>query len=170
MRKLFVILAVLAGFSVSSLAWTAAQQTRTANPAPAPAPTVDDVLKALRSDLQGNRADIVAKNITLTAEQAAKFWPMFDAYQKEQNAIMDAQLKGVLQYVDGFATLDDASALSLVNTHLTNDSRMVALRQKWLAEFQKILPAKLAARVIQIDRRLSLAVQTEISARIPLIH
>jgi len=37
-------------------------------------------------------------------------------------------------------------------------------------EFQKILPARTAARVIQIDRRLGLAAQLAISAQLPLIY
>ena len=41
----------------------------------------------------------MAKNLTLTAEQAAKFWPVFSAYQKEQNAIIDDQLKDIQKYV-----------------------------------------------------------------------
>jgi len=137
---------------------------------PAAAPSVDDVLKALRGDLQESRADIIAKNISLSSEQAAKFWPVFNNYQKEQNAIMDEQLKGIQKYVDSFQTLSDADALALINAHLTRDAQMDALRVKWLPEFQKVLPTKLAVRVIQIDRRLSLAHQIEFSARIPLVH
>ena len=53
---------------------------------------VDDVIQAMRLDLQSARADILAKNMTLTADQAAKFWPVFNAYQKEQNEIIEAQL------------------------------------------------------------------------------
>jgi hypothetical protein len=63
-----------------------AQQASTTT---ATAPTADDALKALRADLQSSRADIMARNLTLTADQAAKFWPVFSAYQKEQNAIID---------------------------------------------------------------------------------
>ena len=47
---------------------------------------------------------------------------------------------------------------------------MNALRQKWLGEFQKVLPGKLAARAMQIDLRLSLSSQVWVSSRIPLIH
>ena len=47
---------------------------------------------------------------------------------------------------------------------------MNALRQQWLGEFQKVLPGRLAARVIQVDRRISLAQQMEISSQIPLIY
>jgi len=36
----------------------------------------------------------LAKNLTLTTGHAAKFWPVFDTYQKQQNAIMHTQLNG----------------------------------------------------------------------------
>jgi hypothetical protein len=54
-------------------------------------------LVAVRADLQGERAEIIAKNLTLTSEQATKFWPLFQSYQNEQNLIMDDQLKGIQQ-------------------------------------------------------------------------
>jgi hypothetical protein len=66
--------------------------------------------------------------------------------------------------------MDDASALALMNAHFDRDARMNTLRQKYLAEFQKVLPTRLAVRAIQIDRRLSLATQMEIAAQIPLVH
>jgi Spy/CpxP family protein refolding chaperone len=151
--------------SLSALA--VAQQPQTAGAAK---PTAEDALKALRADLQSSRADLLAKNMTLTAEQAAKFWPLFEQYQKEQNVIMDAQLAGLQKYADSYEAMDDASALALMNAHFDRDARMNALRQKYLGEFQKVLPARLAARVMQIDRRLALATQMELASRIPLVH
>src|SRR6185295_2282645 len=131
---------------------------------------IEDVLKAVRSDLQGDRADIIAKNMTLNSEVAARFWPMYKDYQVEQNAIMDEQLKGIQRYIESFDTLDDAGALQLINAHLARDAKMVSLRQKWLGEFQKVVGTKIAARAIQIDRRLSLAQQMRLTAKIPLVH
>jgi Spy/CpxP family protein refolding chaperone len=151
--------------SVSALA--VAQQPQTAGAAK---PTVEEALKALRADLQSSRADVVAKNLTLSAEQAARFWPLFEQYQKEQNVVMDEQLKGIQKYVESYETMDDASAVALMNAHFDRDTKMNALRQKYLGEFQKVLPTKLAVRAIQIDRRLALATQMEISSRIPLVH
>lgn len=139
-------------------------------PASAHTPNVEEAMKAFRADLQASRADIIAKNVQLTAEQAAKFWPLFERYQKEQSAIIDAQLQGIQQYAEKFEKLDDATALSLVKAHLERDGRMNALRQQWLGEFQKVLPGRVAARVIQVDRRISLAQQMEISSQIPLIY
>jgi Spy/CpxP family protein refolding chaperone len=167
MRRTLAYLLV-ACFVVGSLqAQTPAKQVSATSPSPA---SVDSSLTAFRADMQSSRADIMAKNLSLTADQAAKFWPVFNAYQKEQNVIMDEQLKGIQQYVAGYDSLDDAAALALMKAHLDRDARMNALRQKWLGEFQKVLPGKLAARAMQIDRRLSLVAQVELASRIPLIH
>jgi len=166
-RKTLSILMAVALLSVSAFALTAARQTQ----APVTTkPPIEDVLKAVRADLQGQRADIMAKNITLTADQAAKFWPVFAKFQEEQNAIMDDQMKYIQTFVSGFDKLDDAGALAFIKGHFDRDARMNALRQKWLASFQEILPTKLAVRVIQIDRRLSLMQQMAISSQIPLVH
>jgi hypothetical protein len=83
---------------------------------------------------------------------------------------MDEQMKGIQTYVEGFEKLDDAAALGLIKAHLDRDRKMAALREKWLGEFQKVLPTKVAVRVIQIDRRISNAHQVEFSARIPLVE
>jgi hypothetical protein len=166
-RKLFAFVVVVCGLTVGAYGWQARQTPATPG---ASAPTVDDVLKAFRADLQEQRSDIIAKNVTLTADQAAKFWPAYQQYQQEQNVIMDEQLKSVQKYVDTYETLSDADAVALMDAHFDRDARMNTLRQKWLGEFQKVLPGKLAARVMQIDRRLSLVGQIEISSRIPLIH
>jgi Spy/CpxP family protein refolding chaperone len=158
---------------VACFAAASAQAQTPAQPASTTTETgakVDDVIQSMRLDLQSSRADIMAKNMTLTAEQAAKFWPVFNAYQKEQNGIIEGQLRDIKKYVESYDTLSDAGALALMQAHFTRDTKMNALRQKWLGEFQKVLPTKLAVRAMQIDRRLSLAAQTEVTSRIPLVH
>jgi len=172
-RKSLYVVATILVVSMSALTWAGAQQTPPAKPAAEALPSqasIDEVLKGMREDMQSTRAAIMAKNLTLTAAQASKFWPMFDAYQKEQNVLMDEQLKGIQKFVETFNTLDDAGAMSLLTAHLDRDTRMITLRQRYLREFQTILPTKLAVRAMQIDHRLSLVQQLEIASKIPLVH
>jgi hypothetical protein len=68
---------VLAG--ISAVAWAGAQQAR---PASTGALTVDEMLTAFRADMQSTRADLLAKNLTLSAEQAAKFWPLLSDHRR----------------------------------------------------------------------------------------
>ena len=167
MRNALMFLVATCLIGVSAGAWAVARQ---ASPSPVTPAILDEMLQAVRADLQSDRADIIAKNVTLSSGQAAKFWPLFASYQDEQNVIMDDQLKGLQRYIDNFDSLDDAGALGLINAHFERDARMNALRKKWLGEFNEILGAKLAVRVMQIDRRLSLAHQLEFATRIPLAH
>ena len=163
-RILTAAVCLLAG---SAIAWTAGQQPR---PPAASLTSIDEVLQAVRQDLQESRADIIRKNVNLTPEQGAKFWPMYESYQREQNIVMDDQLRGIQRYIETFDSLDDAGALALIKAHLERDARMVTLRQTWLPEFQRAIGTKLAVRVMQIDRRLGLAHQMQFVAKIPLAH
>jgi len=171
-RNTLRLTGLICALTVSTIVWTAAQQQQpvSATSTGTKVTTMDDVLQAIRADLQGERADIIAKNMTLTSEQAAKFWPVFEKYQSEQNVIMDDQLRGIQRYIENYDTIDDAGALALINAHFDRDARMNALRQKWFGEFQKVLGTKLAVRAMQIDRRLSLAQQMQFASRIPLSH
>src|SRR5262249_33460788 len=104
------------------------------------------------------------------ADQAAKFWPMYEKYQTEQNAIIDAQLKGTKEFVEHYANLDEAQASAYLDVLMKRDEAMLALRKKWLPEFEKVVPKTTAVRVIQIDRRLSNIGQVVLSSQIPLVR
>lgn len=131
--------------------------------------TTEQVMEQFRNDLQAAAADVMAKGLTLTAEQAAKFWPMFEAFQKEQKSIIDEQLQALAKYQETYKTMSDADALFYANSLLQRDQKIHDLRVKYLTKFQEVVPARIAARAIQLDRRLGLVGQVKISSQVPLI-
>ena len=152
-----------------SSAWSA--DPPKAQPATAAsAPTNEQTVEQFRSDLMASRADIMAKGLTLTAEQAAKFWPLFQAFQKEQDVIVSEQLQAIEHFAAHYQDLSDKDALDYVNSLLARDEKMHDLRVKWLAKFQTAVPSKIAARAIQLDRRLGQVAQVQMSQRIPLVR
>jgi len=159
MKPKFLFAVALA---LAPLAWSA-------DPAPA-APTDEQIVAQFRSDLMAKRADIMAKGLTLTADQAAKFWPLFETFQKEQDVVVNEQIQATEQFAQHYQELSDKDALTYVNALLARDEKMHDLRVKWLTKFQSALPAKIAARAIQLDRRLGQVAQVQISQRIPLVR
>jgi len=157
-KSLFVV-----AFALAPLAWSA-------DPAPAAKPTDEQTVAAFRSDLMAKRADIMAKGLTLTADQAAKFWPLFESFQKEQDVIVNGQLEATEQFAAHYQQLSDKDALEYVNALLERDQKMHDLRVKWLTRFQTAVPSKIAARAIQLDRRLGQVAQVQISQQIPLVR
>jgi hypothetical protein len=123
-----------------------------------------------RNDLQSKRAEVMGKAVTLNADQAAKFWPLLEQYQKEQNAVIDEQMAAIRKYPASYDTLSDADSLAFANALLDRDARMQALRVRWLPKFQAAIPGGQAVRVIQLDRRLSLLGQLDAASQIPLVH
>ena len=166
-KKLLVLIAMVA----TAPAWSADAPvaTKTSVSAPPP-PTPEQVVEDFRRDLMGQRADIMAKGLTLTADQAAKFWPLYETFQKEQAVIVDGQMQATQKYAEKFATLTDADALAYVNALLERDQKMHDLRVKWLAKFQTVVPPKVAARAIHLERRMGLVTQVKLSSQIPLVR
>jgi Spy/CpxP family protein refolding chaperone len=135
-----------------------------------PAPTEAQIVERFSEDLQAHSAEVMAKGLTLTSEQAAKFWPLFEAYQKEQDEIVEGQIEAIQAYAANFQSLDDQQALAYVDALLERDQRVHDLRIKWLKKFQAVVPPKVAARAIRIERRLGIVTQVKLSSQIPLIR
>jgi hypothetical protein len=154
-----------------SPAWSAEPAAK-AQPTSYSAPTAsqEQAISQFRNDLMADRADVMAKGLKLSADQAAKFWPLFEAFQKEQTAVVDAQVDALKDYADHFASLSDEGALTYINSLLERDQSMLDLRVKWLKKFQAAVPAKTAATAIQLDRRLGAITQVQLSSQIPLIR
>lgn len=164
------LLAALAT-AVSLSAW-AADPPAKAQPASLaqPAPNEEQVVAEFRKELMARRADVMAKGLTLNAEQAAKFWPLFEQFQKEQDSVVQEQIKATDDYAKNYEHLSDEGALAYLNMLLSRDKKMYDMRVKWLARFKEAIPPTMAARAIQLDRRLGNVTQVQLSLRIPLIQ
>jgi Spy/CpxP family protein refolding chaperone len=139
-------------------------------PAAGAKPTPEEIVASFREDLEAKSADVMAKSLTLTADQATKFWPMYETYQKELRGIVEEQVRFTQKYGTQYATLTDAQALEFINALLSRDQKVHDLRVKWLAKFQTVVPPATAARAIQVERRLGLVTQIGISSQIPLVR
>lgn len=159
------ILALLA-FASTVPAWSAQAPAPTAPAQPTPEQIVSD----FRKDLESKSADVVAKALTLSADEAAKFWPLYKEYQKEQSAIVDGQIQATQKYAASYGHLTDAEALAYINALLERDQKVHDLRMKWLAKFRTVVPDVTAARAIQVERRLGLVYQVGISSQVPLVR
>jgi len=50
----------------------------------------DQDIQLLRRDIRSEKKQIIAANLSLTATEATKFWPVYDQYQAEYKRIGDA--------------------------------------------------------------------------------
>ncbi|MFD1042860.1 hypothetical protein [Pseudoxanthomonas kaohsiungensis] len=141
-----------------------------AEPAEQDGKPTKEMLAEFRNELQSVETEIVSKSVSLSTEEATRFWPVFKRFQAEQAAVIDAQVAAVREYADDYAAMTDQDSLEYVQALLDRDQRIHDLREKYLREYAKVIDPGQAARVIQISRRLGLASQARLANAIPLVN
>ena len=106
MSKIRVLLALSLFLGVS----TAALAAEPEGGGEADEATLDALVGAVRS----NRKALVAANLKLTDAEAAKFWPVYDRYQKEINAVGDRLVGVIKDYTEAFPNFSNEKAMKLV--------------------------------------------------------
>jgi hypothetical protein len=127
---------------------------------------VDVLLDAIRA----NRKAVIAVNLKLTDDEAAKFWPVYDRYQKEMNALGDRLVAVIGDYSKNFHDMSNDTAMKIVNDYLAIEADRVKVRRSYVEEFVKALPGLKVARLYQIENKMDAVIRYEMASTIPVIE
>ena len=141
-----------------------------AEPSAPPHSVTDNDIKMLRADLRAQRKEITAQNMTLTPDESTKFWPIFDQYRQEAIKINDDRWALIKDYAANYSTMTDAQAQTYITRSNTIDEQLMALRMKYVPVFEKVISAKKTALWFQIDRRIDLLINLQLSSNIPMVN
>jgi len=128
------------------------------------------LIELMRKDVRAEKADIVAKTMELSAEEAALFWPVYKRYETEATTLGDERLAIITDYADNIDTLTDEKARDLITRAIALEGKEHSLKERYLEEFLAILPAKVVARFFQVDARINNLIDLELSTQIPLVY
>jgi hypothetical protein len=130
----------------------------------------DQDIDLLRKDVRSQKKQMIAANMNLTDAEAVKFWPVYDQYTAELVKINDKKYATIKDYAQNYDTLTDDQAMNLTKQVLEVDESVAQLRQKYIPIFAKVLPGKKTALFFQLDRRLVMLIDLQLSAAIPLVQ
>jgi len=83
--------------------------------------SVDQDVSLLRQDIRSKKKQLIAANLKLTDMEATKFWPVYDQYAAESTTLGDEKYALIKEYAQGYGTLSDEQALSLITRSLALD-------------------------------------------------
>ena len=69
-----------------------------------------------------------------------------------------------------YGTQTDEQADGLIRRWLDADIDAAKLRQKYVPIFRKVLPGKKAATFFQLDRRISMMIDVQLTSQLPLMQ
>ena len=150
----------------------AAQPSSQSNPGAEAQPNSinDKDVEMLRANLRANRKELMARNMDLTADEATKFWPIFDQYRKEAIKPNDARWALIKEYAANYNTMTDAQAQDYMKRATGVDQELVTLRLRYVPVFEKVISAKKTALWYQIDRHIDLMINLQLSSTIPMMN
>jgi hypothetical protein len=127
-------------------------------------------LDILRDTIRANKKALVAANLTLSDEEAARFWPLYDRYQTDLTAVHDRLVKVIEDYTASFRTLTDEKAMQIADEYLSAESDRVKVRRTYLAEFAKVVPGRKVVRFYQIENKMDAVLRYDLAAEIPVVE
>jgi len=130
----------------------------------------DQDLNLLRKDIRSKRKQLVASNLKMTDTKAAKFWPVYDQYIQELVTINDKKFGLIQQYADNWGKMTNDQALLFSRQWLDMDIQIAQLRQKYVPIVSKVLEGKKTATFFQIDRRIAMMLELQVSSQMPLVQ
>src|SRR5271166_4525897 len=166
--SVLVVVSALLVCSVSVMGQQAAQQApaQSAPGADAQANNIQDQdIEMLRANLRAQRKQIMAENMTLTADEATKFWPIFDQYRQAAIKPNDERWAVIKDYAANYNTMTDAQAQDYIERANAVDQQLLALRMRYVPVFEKVISSKKTALWYQIDRRIDLLINLQLDRK-----
>jgi Spy/CpxP family protein refolding chaperone len=151
-----ILLAALAGFPALGMA-----QDKSTNK-----------LEITDEELKADKKLIVAKYMELTESEAKTFWPVYEEYQKDLQKLNE-RLRSLLQnYATEYQSnsLSDDKAKKLLDEWIALDKDEASHRKIYAAKVLKVLPAKKAARYVQIENEFRVLLKYHLAATVPLVE
>src|SRR5260370_38591629 len=84
----------------------------------------------MRKDVRQEKAEIMGAVMVLSADDAAKFWPIYSEYDAELTKVNDLRVENIKEYARVYNEMTDEKADGLIQKSLTYQSQLAELLAK----------------------------------------
>ncbi|MDR2913641.1 MAG: hypothetical protein LBV74_02215 [Tannerella sp.] len=116
------------------------------------------------------KQELVKDYMDLNKEQSTKFWPIYEAYENERQALVRERLQNISNYAQKYGELTEESAEKIMASILNNDEKLVKLEKKYLKKMRKAIDGIVTVRYFQLENYLRNLVFAKIQADLPCIQ
>ena len=129
-------------------------------------------LETIHEKLKADKKLIVAKYMALTESEAKKFWPVYEDYQKDLRKLNERLVNLLQSYAADYRnkSLTDGKAKKLLDEWIDIEQAEVMHRGSYATKVLKALPAKKAARYLQIENEYRILIKYDLAVTVPLVQ
>jgi hypothetical protein len=126
-------------------------------------------LELLRKDVRQQKAEIMGAILVLSADDAAKFWPIYSEYDVELTRLNTQRIENIKEYARAYNQMTDEKADELVQKSLAFQKQRAELLAKTYDRVKQAVGAITAARFAQIEHQLLLIIDLQIASSLPVV-
>jgi hypothetical protein len=118
---------------------------------------------------RAQRKATVGSNMSLTTDESAKFWPVYDAFEAKMDSIEDRHLRELKDFAAKYNNLTDADARKKLNEVIAIQQARLDVQKDFIPKFQAVIPQIKVTRFFQIDNKIQALIQCDIAQLVPLV-
>jgi hypothetical protein len=127
-------------------------------------------IELLRTDVRKAKAQVMGKVMQLDADQAARFWPIYKAFENELTHVGDQTAALLRDYAAHYENLTAPVADRLATKLLDIEQQRNELKRKYYLRIKGALDAVTAARFLQVENQLERLIDLQIASDLPVVR
>jgi Spy/CpxP family protein refolding chaperone len=132
-------------------------------------------LQVMFKAVQADKKAYVASVLDLTPAEAKKFWPIYDAYQRDLDAVNRRRNVALEGLIGADKAISDLYAKQLASELIATDEAEVKARRTMQGKLIRTrllspIPAKKAARYLQLETQIRAVQSYRIAQEFPLVR
>lgn len=113
--------------------------------------------KEKKEQIKALKVAYITNELNLTPDEAAKFWPLFNAFEDKQQEIRKQKLKAFLDRKDdnSLDELSEKEATTILNQMESTEDELYQLKKKFIANLKTVLPATKILKLKKAEEEFS---------------
>lgn len=128
----------------------------------------------LMQKIKADKKLLIAGNMSLSDADGKKFWPLYDAYQKDLEQLNQRLGGAIKAYADahnaGKGMIPNDTAKKLLGEAFAVEEQELKQKHAYADKLGKVLPATTVARAIQIENKIRAVIKAQLAMEIPLVY
>src|SRR6201982_2889265 len=126
-------------------------------------------IELMRADIRQQKAEVMGSVMELSAEDAAKFWPIYTEYDADLTKLNDRRVANIEEYARTYNQMTDEKADELIHSAFAYQKQRSELLAKAYERVKDVLGAPTAARFAQVEHQLLLIIDLQIASSLPIV-
>jgi hypothetical protein len=112
---------------------------------------------------------LIKDYMTLTPKQDSAFWPVYDKYETERQALGAQRIAMVDEYLKTIKNVSEAKAMEMVDKSVALEVKFKNLQKKYFQELSKKVGPVKAAQFYQLENYINNVINLNIQLNIPFV-